>query len=164
MNSRNVFSILMIVTIFLVAGAVYAVAPNQLNSVKYTEAQKKCIKIAQEKMANALKPAREAMQNATKDVLKIKQNAISAAQKLTDQEAKKVAIKAANEAYNNNPVVKKAKIPYSGAVKVANEQFKKDQKNCLSESPFSPNGFLKNIRERFSNFGQGIEKFFTGRK
>ena len=83
-----------------------------------------------------MKTALSVLNTATKDQLKTKQDAIKVAQKLTDANAKTAAIKAANDAYNNDSVVKQAKVPYLAAVKAANDAYNNDNVVKQAKIPY----------------------------
>jgi len=139
-------------------------APNGQKAPVLTEAQKTCIKAAQDKRMAAMKPATDELKVKTETALKTRQEAIAAAQKIKDEKKKGDAIKAANDAYNNDASVVESKTPYMSVVKAANDQFQIDQKACLSGSGKPVNGFFKNIGDSMSNFGKGFVNFFTGKK
>ncbi len=84
----------------------------------------------------AIKIATDALNAATKSQLATKQAAIIAAQKLTDLTARAAAIKAANDAYNNNSTVKQAKVPYSAAIKAANDVYNNDPAVKQAKVPY----------------------------
>ena len=78
-----------------------------------------------------------------------------AAQVIKDAKKRMDAMKAANDAYNNNAAVDQAKTPYATAVKAANDQFQTEQKACLAGTGEKIGGFFKNI-------GNGIGNGFSG--
>jgi hypothetical protein len=172
MNNKKVFGILsLVLALVLLAGTTLAVTEkknntsiNTISAPKYTEAQKVCLKTAQDKRITAIKPATEELKVKTEVALKARKDAIAVAQKIKDAKKRAAAIKVANDAYNNNQTVKDSKMPYIDIVKAANDQFQIDQKACLAGSGISPMGFFKNIGDRMSNFGKGIANFFTGKK
>ena len=204
---KNVSIIVIIVSILVSFSAVVSAQTTQSAvPVTYTAQQQSCIKAAQDKMVaakktaqdklnsvskdanavrvNAMKAAADILNASTKDALKTRMAAIAAAQKIQDLDARSTAIKAANDVYNNNAEVKKAKIPfitaikaasdeYTGniivtkakpaydlAIKSANDQFQKDQKTCVE----GKKGFFSKIGNGISNFFSKLINFFTGKK
>lgn len=122
MSNKKVLSLsLLVFASFLISGVALAATttPKAKTApvvVKYTADQQTCINNAQRK---ATLPALEAFNTATSDASKTRQAAIIAAQKITNEEAKASAIKAANDAYNNDATVKQARAPYMAAIKSA---------------------------------------------
>jgi hypothetical protein len=145
MNSKKIFSIfLLIIVAVLISGTALAATPQKPTSpLNYTDAQKACIKAAQNKRVAATKPAMETFNAATKDALTVRQEAMKKAQEIKDAKTKMAAIKSAIDVYNNDAVVKVAKIPYMAAIKEASVQFQADQNSCLSGSDNV--GFFHNI-------------------
>ena len=196
---KKILSVTFLVSgLVLVSGVALAATP-----VKYSSAQQTCIRTAQGQRAaatktatdalnaattnaletrqDATKTARDALTAATKVAQKTRQDAITAAAKLTDPKAKTAAIKAAQDAYNNDAAVKKsqaayqaaiksandaynndatvktAKIPFNAATKAANVKFQSDLKACMSGSA----GDVQNLFQKiFKNFGASISGAF----
>ncbi len=158
--------------------------PDQI-PIKYTAEEQSCIKAAQKTRADATKFAVDALNSATKDALKIKQDAMAAVRSEKDVKVKSAALKVANETYNNNENVKRAKVPYNSAVKTANDKYKIDLEACLSRQNNNDKGNNKNIGDSgflkgivnsasaaisntfynvFSRIFIGIKGFFSGKK
>ena len=132
--------------------------------VKYTAKQQACIKDAQAVRIAAIKTASDTLNAATKDALKTKQDALKAAMALKDAKAKVAAIKAANEAFNNDAVVKAAKTPYAAAVKAANDKFQSALKTCVAGSKNSIKGLFNKAGAGLTGSFSKMVKFFTGKK
>jgi len=191
------------------SSVITATKPAQ-TTAKYTAAQQSCIKAAQDKRTAAIKAAMDTINSATRDELKarqdavkaaqdifvaatksqlkVEQNALIAAQKNKDAIARAAEAKAANDEYNNDKVVKQAKIPYTAAVnavndtynkspavikartpyaaavKAANDQFQINLKACSTVSGHPVVGFFQRIGGGISGFFSGVGKFFTGKK
>jgi hypothetical protein len=187
------------------------IGPRAIQSnIKYTAQQQACIKAAQDKRTAAIKVAMDAINTATKDELKARQDAVKAAQdtfiaatkaelkveqdaliaaqknkdaKVRATEAKSAndaynndkvvkqakvpytaAVNAANDIYNNSPAVIKAKAPYAAAVKAANDQFQASLKSCSVASGHPILGFFQRIGSGISGSFSKMIKFFTGKK
>lgn len=84
----------------------------------------------------AIKAATEALNAATPDAVKTETDAIRAAQQIKDETAKNAAIKAAIDAYNNDPSVQKAKVPYMAAIEAANNAYNNDPSVQKAKVPY----------------------------
>jgi len=150
----------LLASVLILASGVASAAtgtPNKTSApVKYTAKQQSCItakeqssmksaqnafnaatKDALKARQDALKPAQDAFNAATKDALKTKQDAMAAAQKITDKTAKAAAIKAANDAYTNNPAVAKAKVAFEAALKDVNVSYNNNSEVKQAKGPYS---------------------------
>jgi len=152
MNSKKTLSVVIIasalVLVFGVAGAATTKNPQNTKPQGLTSEQQTCVKDATkdqqatikaaqdafneatkdalaEKQA-AIKAAQDAFNEATKDALAEKQAAIKAAQAIKDAKEKSNAIKTANDAFNNNEIVKPAKVILQDAIKAANDAYNND--------------------------------------
>jgi len=148
---KKIFGFLAILSaLILMAGVAVAETAKNLTPepIKYTAEQKACVQEAQTKKIASIKTATDNLNSVTGNFLVTKQDALKAAQQIKDPGAKKAAIKAANDAYNNNEAVKQAKVPYMEAIKSANEEYKNDLTACLD----GPKGGI----------GGGVPGFFKG--
>lgn len=211
---KKIFYFVLLVSVLAlttgIAIAADTIPPPTTETVKYTKSQKACLKVAQDVRLAAIKTATDALNDATKDALKIRQDAMKAAadtlnnttknvlkveqdamaiaQKLTDAKARADAIKAANDAYNSNAIVKAAKVPYVAAVKAindvynnsaevkaakapyleavkaANDKFQIASKTCLISSGNAVGRFFKKIGDGVSGSFTKMIKFFSGKK
>lgn len=159
--------IMFIFAFILMSGSALAVTEKKQlpDSATYTQEQKDCVKVAQQKRTTAVKTATDALNAATKEALDAKQSAMKAALEIEDAKARQAAIKLANDTYNNNELVKVAKVPYTEAIKTANDNYQKDLKACLDGKA---KGFLKNmfkgVGNGFNGFFGKIGNLFSGRK
>jgi hypothetical protein len=154
MITKKVFTILSLALVSLLVGGSALAATTQKSAsapVQYTDAQKACIKTAQDNRMSAVRPITEALNSATKGALEAKQLAMKSAQEIKDPTAKMAAIKAANDAYNKDLAVQTARVPYLSATKEINSQFQNNLKACLKDG--SMTGFFKNL---FKNFGASL--------
>ena len=129
------------VALFLTSGVALAATAKKSAPVKYTAEQQKCIANKVKGVAN---PGQAAFDAATKDASKTKLDALKAAHALKDAVARTAAVKAANDAYNNDATVKTAKVPFIAAGKSAREEA---VKSCVGVSFFEK---FKNILNKAS--------------
>jgi len=130
MNSKKTLSVVIIasalVLVFGVAGAATTKNPQNTKPQGLTSEQQTCVKDATKDQQATIKAAQDAFNEATKDALAEKQAAIKAAQAIKDAKEKSNAIKTANDAFNNNEIVKPAKVILQDAIKAANDAYNND--------------------------------------
>jgi hypothetical protein len=182
MIMKKIFTFILFASVLVsIAGVALAAVPS---GVKYTAEQQACIKAAQEKKTaaikvatgnlsavapdalkekqDAIKAATAALDAAIKTALKTKKDAIAASVKIKDAKARADAIKAATVAFNNNPAVKKAMVPYLAAIKAANDTYDNNETVKGAKEPYAAS--LKTAIAQFQNSSKACLKAAGGNK
>jgi len=212
-KTKSIISIILLFSFagFLVGSVLAETSPNSeqdQGKPQMTAEQQACIKTAQEKRDAAISAAKKDFDSATKDALakkneltkkaiedlktaikipsEIRKKVIADAQKNPNKEVRDARIKAANDAYNNDEKVKKAKAKYDAtlkeinnaydndqtvkkakplyaeAVKAANDQFQLDRKACLEGKGAALKiRFFERIKNSVGGFFTKISGFFV---
>ena len=139
---KKILSIILLVSALFLMSEIASAANTTVrkttqNVIKYTKEQQTCISNAQKKQQAAIKAAQDIFNTATKNALQTKQAAIKAAQTTKNTKTRMTALRAANDAYNNDSTVKQSKGPYTDALKAANDAYNNDNTVKQAKEPYN---------------------------